>query len=67
MVSILADTTLRTRDLDEAAARAAVARNEKQLDGRALPKEEYERPKNELRLSTKLLRAIYRLGAKNKS
>jgi F-type H+-transporting ATPase subunit epsilon len=67
VVTILADTTVRTKDMDEAAARAAVARIEKQMGGRQLPKVEYEKLKAELNMMVMLLRNIERLPKKGKS
>lgn len=66
VVTILADTTVRTSDLDEAAARAAVARIEKEMKGRKLPQIEYQRLKSELHLTMELLRTIERLPKKGK-
>ena len=67
VVTILADTTVRTKDMDEAAARAAVARIEKEMGGRQLPKVEYEKLKAELNMMVMLLRTINRLPKKGKS
>jgi len=67
VVTILADTTVRTRDMDEAAARAAVARIEKEMGGQQLPKVEYEKLKAELDMMVMLLRNIDRLQKKGKS
>jgi F-type H+-transporting ATPase subunit epsilon len=64
--TILADTTLRTKDMDEAAARAAVTRIEKEMGGRQLPKVEYDRLKAELNMMVMLLRSIDRLPKKGK-
>jgi len=67
VVTILADTTVRTKDMDEAAARAAVARIEKEMGGRQLPKVEYEKLKAELNMMVMLLRTLERLPKKRKS
>lgn len=67
VVTILADTTVRTKDMDEAAARAAVARIEKEMGGQQLPKVEYEKLKAELNMMVMLLRNIERMPKKGKS
>ena len=67
VVTILADTTVRTKDMDEAAARAAVERIEKEMVGQQLPKVEYEKLKAELNMMVMLLRDIERLQKKRKS
>jgi F-type H+-transporting ATPase subunit epsilon len=67
VVTILADTTVRTKDMDEAAARAAVARIEKQMGGRELSKVEYDKLKAELNMMVMLLRNIERLPKKGKA
>jgi len=67
VVTILADTTVRSKDMDEAAARAAVARIEKEIGGQQLPKVEYEKLKAELNMMVMLLRNIERLPKKGKS
>ncbi len=66
IVTVLADTALRDEQMDEAAALAAKERVEKELDGRKLPPEEYARLKNELALTTTLLRAIDELRVRRK-
>jgi F-type H+-transporting ATPase subunit epsilon len=67
VVTILADTTVRSKDMDEAAARAAVARIEKEMGGLQLPKVEYEKLKAELNMMVMLLRNIERMPKKGKS
>jgi F-type H+-transporting ATPase subunit epsilon len=67
VVTILADTTVRSKDMDEAAARAAVARIEKEMGGQQLPKVEYEKLKAELNMMVMLLRNIERMPKKGKS
>ena len=53
--------------MDEAAARAAVARIEKEMGGQQLPKVEYEKLKAELNMMVMLLRNIERMPKKGKS
>jgi F-type H+-transporting ATPase subunit epsilon len=66
VVTVLADTVLRGRELDEAAARRAKEHAEKELDGRKLSPQEYNRLKAELDLTTALLRTINDLRARKK-
>ncbi len=66
VVTILADTTVRTKDMDEAAARATVERIEKEMGGRQLSKVEYDKLKAELNMMVMLLRSIDRLPKKGK-
>lgn len=56
-VTILADTVLRTPEMDEAAARAAVGRTRDALAAQPSPAD-YERLKAELNMELALLRAI---------
>ncbi len=56
-VTILADTVLRTPEMDEAAARAAVERTRDALAAQPSPAD-YERLKAELNMELALLRAI---------
>jgi len=56
-VTVLADTVLRSRDMDEAAARAAVERTRSALAAQPSPAD-YDRLKAELNLELALLRAI---------
>ncbi len=56
-VTILADTVLRTPEMDEAAARAAVDRTRDALAAQPSPAD-YERLKAELNMELALLRAI---------
>ncbi len=60
-VTILADTAQRSKDLDEAAARAAKELLEKELDGRRMPPEDYTRLKAELELAIAIIRSIEQL------
>lgn len=60
-VTILADTAQRSKDLDEAAARASKEFLEKQLDGRRMPPEDYTRLKAELELAIAIIRSIEQL------
>jgi len=62
VVTILADTAVRTQDLDKAAAQAAMARIEKEMNGGKLANIEYERLKAELDMMAALLRAIEHLS-----
>jgi len=66
VVTVLADTVLRGRELDEAAALRAKVHAEKELDGRKLSPEEYNRLKAELDLTTALLRTINDLKVRKK-
>jgi len=66
VVTVLADTVLRGRELDEAAALRAKDHAEKELDGRRLSPEEYTRLKAELDLTTALLRTINDLKVRKK-
>jgi F-type H+-transporting ATPase subunit epsilon len=66
VVTVLADTVLRGRELDEAAALRAKEHAEKELDGRKLAPEEYNRLKAELDLTTALLRTINDLRVRKK-
>lgn len=61
VVTILADTARRSRDLDEAAARAAKERIEKELRGRRLSPGDYARLKAELDLSIAIIRSLEQL------
>ena len=65
-VTVLADTALRGRELDEAAARRAKEHAENKLDGHKLSPEDYNRLKAELDLTTALLRTINDLRARKK-
>jgi F-type H+-transporting ATPase subunit epsilon len=56
-VTVLADTVLRTRDFDEAAARTAVERTRKAIAARPSAVD-YERLVTELKMEMALLRAI---------
>ncbi len=56
-VTILADTAVRSRDLDEAAARAALERTRSALAAQPSPAD-YDRLKAELNMELALLRAI---------
>ena len=56
-VTILSDTALRTRDMDEAAARAALERTRTALAAQPSPAD-YEKLKAELNMELALLRAI---------
>lgn len=56
-VTILADTALRSRDMDEEAARAAVERTRSALAAQPSPAD-YDRLKAELNMELALLRAI---------
>lgn len=60
IVTVLADTVLRTADLDETAARAAKTRAEQELK-LTTSKADYNRLKVELQLETTLLRSIEQL------
>ena len=66
VVTVLADTVLRGRELDEAAARSAKEHAEKELDGHKLSPEEYNRLKAELDLTTALLRTINDMRVRKK-
>lgn len=57
VVTVLADTVVRTRDFDEAAARAAVERTQEAIAARPTA-EDYDRLKAELNMELALLRAI---------
>jgi F-type H+-transporting ATPase subunit epsilon len=59
-VTVLADSVLRTKDMDEAAARAAKERAEQALRGPVSPAD-YARIKAELQLNLSLLRSIAEL------
>ena len=61
IVTVLADTVLRSRDLDEQAARSARDRAERAMQERALSEEDYKHLKAELELENALLRAIDQL------
>ncbi len=61
VVTILADTAQRSRDLDEAAARAAKERIEQALDGHRLAPADYARLKAELDLATAIIRSFEQL------
>lgn len=56
-VTVLADTALRRRELDEAAARVAVERTRSAMTGQLSPAD-YDRLKAELNMELALLRAI---------
>ncbi|MHB8455829.1 MAG: F0F1 ATP synthase subunit epsilon [Acidiferrobacterales bacterium] len=60
VVTILADTVLRTPDLDQAAARAAIARKEQELKV-SVSDTDYALYKAELQIETALLRSIEHL------
>jgi F-type H+-transporting ATPase subunit epsilon len=64
-VTILGDTVLRSKDLDEAAALAAKSHSEEAIRTSISPKE-YSRIKTELALSLSLLRAIDELRRRGK-
>ncbi len=61
VVTILADTAQRSRDLDEAAARTAKERIEKELDGHRLAPADYARLQAELNLSIAIIRSLEQL------
>lgn len=61
VVTILADTAQRSRDLDEAAARAAKERIEREIDGHRLAPADYARLKAELDLNIAIIRSLERL------
>ncbi|OGI39440.1 MAG: hypothetical protein A2V91_06495, partial [Candidatus Muproteobacteria bacterium RBG_16_64_10] len=61
VVTILADTAQRSRDLDEAAARTAKERIEKELDGHRLAPADYARLQAELNLSIAIIRSLEHL------
>ena len=65
VVTVLADTVLRTPELDEAAARAAVSRVEQAMKA-SVSKADYARLKAELQLETALLRAIEQLRGRGR-
>lgn len=66
VVTILADTAMRSRELDELAARTAKERVEKELNGRKLNPDEYNRLKAELNLCIALLRTIEELRTRKR-
>ena len=61
VVTILADTAQRSKDLDEAAARAAKERIEKELEGHRYAPADYARLQAELNLSVAILRSLEHL------
>jgi len=61
VVTILADTALRSRDVDEAAARAAKERIEHEIDSHRLPPADYARLKAELDLNVAIIRSLEQL------
>lgn len=61
IVTVLADTVLRRRDLDEQAATLARDRAEQAMQERSLSEDDYRRLKAELELENALLRAIDQL------
>lgn len=65
VVTVLADTVLRTPELDETAARVAVARVEQEMRV-SVSKADYARLKNELQLHTALLRSIEQLRGRGR-
>lgn len=65
-VTLLADTVLRSRDLDEEAARAAVERTRSALAAQPSPAD-YDRLKAELNLELALLRAINQIRSQSLS
>lgn len=66
VVTVLADTVLRGRELDEAAALRAKEHAERELAGRKLSPDEYNRLKAELNLTSALLRTINDLRLRKK-
>jgi len=64
-VTILGDTVLRSRDLDESAARSAKEHAEREMSERVSPAD-YARLKAELQLNLSLLRAIDELRRQKK-
>jgi F-type H+-transporting ATPase subunit epsilon len=60
MVTVLADTVMRTRDLDEAAARSAMERTQKAIAAQPSAAD-YDKLMAELRMEMALLRAIDQL------
>lgn len=60
IVTVLADTVLRTPDLDETAARASIARTEQEMK-LTTSKADYNRFKAELEMETAMLRSIEQL------
>ena len=60
IITILADTVLRSRDLEEAAARAAVERTKESIAAHPSPAD-YDKLMAELRMEMALLRAIDQL------
>lgn len=61
VVTILADTAQRSKDLDEAAAHTAKERIEKELDGHRLAPADYARLKAELDLAITIIRSLEHL------
>ena len=60
IVTVLADTVTRTKDLDEAAARAAIERTQKAIAAKPAAAD-YDKLMTELRMEMALLRAIDQL------
>jgi F-type H+-transporting ATPase subunit epsilon len=65
IVTVLADTVLRTRDLDEAAARTAMERTKEAIAARPSPAD-YDKLMTELRMEMALLRAIDQMRSQTK-
>ncbi len=61
VVTILADTAQRSKDVDEAAARAVKARIEREIDSHRLAPADYARLKAELDLSIAIIRSLEQL------
>ena len=66
VVTVLADTVLRAPELDEAAARLAVARTEREAMKVSVSTADYARLKAELQLETALLRSIEQLRGRGR-
>ena len=66
VVTVLADTVLRGKEMDETAALHSKQRVERELNGRRLSPEEYNRLKAELNTTMALLRTINELRTKKK-
>ncbi len=64
-MTVLADTVLRTPDLDEAAARAALALKEQELKV-SISEADYARYKAELQIEAALLRSIEQLRGRKR-
>lgn len=61
IVTVLADTAQRSRDMDEAAARAVKERVEKELEGHRYTPADYARLKTELDIAVAIIRSLEQL------